>query len=138
MTPPYVMPACENQDTAVSGLHTFSITLSGATAQLLKFPQHGWLNDVYSFVEANDMPEAINTLYRNVDRSFRQGQFSEIDFLLGQIDLDKLSPELWAALLTITCAAKSKLGNRPHLYAEICRRIQRLGENPDEVLRGLA
>lgn len=100
--------------------------------------RHSWLEDVYSLVRRAEVDDALDTLFREMDRLFRAGSFRECDSALEALDVKRLDTNTLVALLSVTRRASDKLAQRPSLVLRIERQFRQSEPNrADRLLAGL-
>jgi hypothetical protein len=91
--------------------------------------QLNWLASLYSLVSCGQTDQAIDLLFRNVDKSCRTGDFSLVDSLVRSVDVKRLNIELLLALVAITKRPAEKLAHRGSLLVAVQREIKRIEPN---------
>jgi hypothetical protein len=94
-------------------------------------------NNLYSLSADGAITAAIKLLYGRFNEILHSGDFQKCDRVLSMIDLNRLRPELWVALLTITLPARSKLPSRRLQVNQIRDKLSQVGEDADAILVGL-
>lgn len=85
-------------------------------------PEEGdkaWVEQMYTLIASNELEDAIDLLYDNVDEMLLAGKMSECDAILRTIDIHRLEGHLMVGVLSITLAAREHLPHRTVLVAEI-------------------
>lgn len=107
------------------------ITPSAATAETLKpdtqasslelpledeFP---WIEAAYSAVSKGHTRQALQAIYWGVESLLETDRLPQLNKVLGSVKLDKLSPEIAAALLRATSRGKKALPGWPKLLLRV-------------------
>lgn len=96
-----------------------------------------WLYDLYALVQEEEIDDAIDLLFDQVDDLLLAGDFEECNNLLLSIDVKMLDVNLLVALLTITYPAKDELRDRGSVVRRIAKRLRALApERAEGLLRG--
>lgn len=80
---------------------------------------HLWLNEIYILDFKGEEDEALDILFHEIEDRFMSDMFQEVDQILLEIDLAKLSTTLLVGLAGITFCAKGDLKNRTLLIKRI-------------------
>ena len=78
-----------------------------------------WLKEFYRLCDLEDCYPALELLYKEIDHLLDEGKFEEVDLFLKAVDIDKVSPEVWYGILTITLAPRHELKNRSEVFEKI-------------------
>ncbi|MCY1009724.1 hypothetical protein OV079_30000 [Nannocystis pusilla] len=68
-----------------------------------------WVQHIYELVKTDELDDALDVLFENVDDLLRQGRMALVDDVLQRFDLERLEPTLLTGLLAITKRASSRL-----------------------------
>lgn len=96
----------------------------------------GFLQRLYELDQAGQ-DQALAFMYDKVDRLLERREFTTVNRLLSEVELDAVHPALWVGMLTITVAARSKLPQRDWFALCVQKKLRALGKDPDRVLKGL-
>jgi hypothetical protein len=75
-----------------------------------------FLEEVYRLNNEGTIEDATDLIFSTIDRLLCGNEFSAIDNILINIDIEKLSTSLMRSFLTITYAGKDHLKNRDDFY----------------------
>ena len=89
------------------------------------------MDELYAIEQEDD--DAIDWIFGRVLDLMERGDFKGCDQLLQEVDLDRLSPTLMVAFLSITLWAS--LDYRPTFYNEVEARLRRI--EPEDRVKGL-
>lgn len=85
-----------------------------------------FLDKVYLLSRLDKVDSATDLIFDYIDWLLRAGEFNTCNELLLRVDVEKLTTTLMLSFLTITAAAKSKLGARSDMYQRVESRMTRL------------
>jgi hypothetical protein len=80
---------------------------------------------------------ALDLIYDKIDKMLTEGQFSLIDSVLNDLDVEIHSVDILLGLLTSTLPAKTKLQGRKAFFLAVEQDIKRRGEWEEGLLTGL-
>lgn len=104
-------------------------------------PEEGdkaWVEQMYALIASNELEDAIDLLYDNVDEMLLADKMSECDAILRTIDISRLEGKLMVGVLSITLAAREHLPYRAVLVAEIEEHFRLTDpENVEALVSGL-
>ena len=109
-----------------------TVVLAKPTATLDKF-----LQPVVQLEKHGHIDSALDVLYDRVDDLLKAQQFTVLDDLLRQVDVDSISVDVLLGLLTATLPARSKLPARPKFFADVETSIKTRGAWENGLLAGL-
>lgn len=96
------------------------------------------LENIYSLVEGKKDDLAIDVLFNLVDDLLWAKKFDEVNDLIQQVEIDRLSNNLLVGLLSITSTVKDKLSERAFLVDRIETRFKATDSDRVEgLIRGL-
>lgn len=97
-----------------------------------------WLRKVRDLDLEGRIDDSLDVLYEHADDLMLEGRFSELDGVVGQVDVEGMSLDLMIGFLTITNLAKEHLPSRATLVTAIETRIREIApEREESLLRGL-
>ncbi|SRR6266568_2657385 len=96
-----------------------------------------FLQPVMQLEKGGHVDAALDVLYDRMDALLKAKQFTVMDALLKEANVDSISVDVLLGLLTASLPARSKLPARSSFYAEAEASIKRRGEWEDGLLAGL-
>lgn len=81
------------------------------------------LERVYQLSEADKVDDALDVVINLIDSMCHEGHFSDIDKLLGYVDVERLDPSIAMGFLTFTYPAREKLQKRDEYFVKLERRL---------------
>jgi len=80
---------------------------------------------------------ALDLIYDSIDGMMRKGEFSRLNLLLPQLNVNDLSADILLGLLTATLPARSRLSCRKEFYCDAEASLRDRDELEDGLLTGL-
>ncbi len=97
-----------------------------------------WLEDVYADVRAQRSRTALRTVFREIDKLLRKGEFEKCGGVLALLDVRRLDTRTELAFLAATLAARERIACRGAIGARIKLDLTtREGERAERLLAGL-
>jgi hypothetical protein len=89
-------------------------------------------------IEANgQVAQALDIVFREVDRRLREGEFGECEEFLNAADIASLSTRMIMGLLSITFAASRELPARRRFFIAARKQLRLRGKDPERLIGGL-
>lgn len=96
-----------------------------------------WLLKASELDKAGNCDEALDVIYDNVDNLLTEGNFSEINKILGMVDITGLSDDVILGILTSTLPARDRLENREYFFQIAKKYMLSQGKFGEEIFAGL-
>lgn len=103
------------------------------------FAEHAmpaWLAQAVAFDVDGDTARAMDVLYDGFDRALRSNP-DEVNELIGQLPLDRVSLQLMVGTLSITLPLAPRFQSRQRVFDRAWRECENTGRDPNRLLNGL-
>lgn len=92
---------------------------------------------IYQLESDQQNRAASKMILRIIERKFQASNLAEVDRLLGEIEIDRLSSLSICGLIRFTAIARIHLSNWHGAYEKSVVALRKNGENPESVFAGI-